>query len=727
MIGRSVPRQDAREKACGLTRYVDDLRVDDLWFGLTVRSPVSAGRIRGIAIDPAFPHADAVVVTGDDPGASLPAVHDMPFLARGRVRYAGEPVALVAARTPELARAAAGAVRVAVDPEPAILSLEDAEAAWRRDPGAHPPLVEYAIGRGDPEAARRGSSIALERVYRTPAQEHAYIEPQGVIARPRPRGTVVEGSMQCPYYIRPALAAMLGCAEEDVIVRQCPTGGAFGGKEDFPTLLAGHAALLARACGRPVKMVYGRTEDLRYTTKRHPSIVRCRTGCDRDGRLRAMSIEILLDGGAYTTLSPVVTSRALLHATGPYVCDAVAVRAVCLGTNLPPTGAFRGFGVPQVAFAVETHMDELAEACGLRPDEIRRRNLVRIGSTTATGQVLRESVSAERVLDEALRRSDFATKWEQAKRQPAGRLRRGIGLALAWHGGGFTGSGEKLLAARAALTVEDDDRVLIRVANVEMGQGAHTALAQIAAERLGLPLERVSCARPDTSEVPNSGPTVASRTILIVGRIVDDCARRLAAALRGASAAPDFDAALAELRRAGGPLRFESQYRPPDWIRWDQATHRGDAYEVYSYGCAVAELEVDTATGRVRVERIVSACDPGRAINPAAVEGQIAGATLQSLGFALLERLSVREGRYEQDRLQTYALPTALDAPAITPVLVEEPYSDGPAGAKGVGELPIHAPAPAIANAIARATGARLRELPVTPERLWTALREGRP
>jgi len=329
------------------------------------------------------------------------------------------------------------------------------------------------------------------------------------------------------------------------------------------------------------------------------------------------------------------------------------------------------------------------------------------------------------VLDEALRRTDFAARWEQAARAPGGRRRRGIGLALTWHGGGFTGSGEKQLAGRAALTVEADGRVLIRVSSVEMGQGAHTALAQIAAARLGLPLARVACARPDTSEVPDSGPTVASRTVMIVGALVDDCARQLAEALRAAAGEADFDRGLAALRRAGAPLRFESRYAPPSWIEWDPATHRGDAYAVFGYACGVAELEVDAATGEVRVERIVSVCDPGRAVNPAAVEGQIEGAVLQSLGFALLERLTVRDGRYEQDRLQTYALPTALDAPEVTPVLVEEPYSGGPGGAKGVGELPIHAPAPAIANAIARATGARLRELPITPERLWAALGGG--
>jgi CO/xanthine dehydrogenase Mo-binding subunit len=722
MIGRSVPRSDALEKASGRTRYVDDLYPEDGWFGLTVRAPLPAGRLLAIVPGDGVPRDAAVLVTGEGLGERnrvALVVSDMPFLATDRVRYAGEPVALVAASTPELARAARDAVRVEMAPEPAILSLEAAETAWRSDPAAHPPLVAQRLGRGEPEAALREAPIVLAGEYRTPAQEQAYIEPQGMIAWPRERGAEVEGSLQCPYYVHPALVQLLGCAPEEVLVRQCPTGGAFGGKEDFPSLLAGHAVLLARACGRPVKMVYDRTEDIRYTTKRHPSIVRHRTGLARDGRLLAMSIEVLLDGGAYTTLSPVVLSRALIHAAGPYACPQVEVRGAVLATNLPPSGAFRGFGVPQVAFAVESHMDELAEAAGLRPDEIRRVNLVRVGSATATGQVLRESVSAERVLDEAVRRSDFVRRWSEARGGARGRARRGVGLALTWHGGGFTGGGERKLSSRAALSVEPDGCVRIRVANVEMGQGAHTVLAQIAAARLGLPLERVACARPDTGEVPNSGPTVASRTTMIVGALVDDCARQLAEALAGSA---DFDAGIDALRRAGGPLRFESQYVLPSWIRWDDETMTGDAYAVFSYACAVAEVEVDTATGETRVARLVSACDPGRAIHPAAVEGQIEGGVLQSLGFALLERLTQQDGRHEQDRFQTYILPTAMDAPAIEPVLVEEPYAGGPGGAKGVGELPVNAPAPAIANAVARATGARLRRLPITPEALWEAL-----
>ena len=758
MIGESPVRKDAVEKAAGRTAYVADLRVPGLWHGVTVRAGVAAGRIRAIEPGPAFSSCGAVLLRATDiePARNRVAMvnDEMPFLADREVRYLGEPIALVAAPTLERARAAARHIHAVIDSDSPCCSLEEAEGWRARDPDRHPPLAAYRITRGDAagriaearEAAAREAGtrragprnvLLVAGEYRTQAQEQAYIEPQGVIAWPGERGgAIIEGSLQCPFYVHNALVRLLACAPEDLIVRQTPTGGAFGGKEDFPSVLAGHAALLARACGHPVRMIYDRHEDILFTTKRHPSIVRHRTLVSSEGRLLAMEIEVLLDGGAYTTLSPVVLSRAVLHATGPYECEHVDIRGACLRTNLPPTGAFRGFGAPQVLFAIETHMDRIAEQCGLRPDEIRRRNLVRVGSTTATGQVLRESVSAERALDEALSASGFVEKWNALAREAHAsdargrnasdaRKQRGIGLALVWHGGGFTGSGEVRLKSEARLTVEAGGRLLVRVANVEMGQGAHTALAQIAAQRLGVPLARVSCARPDTSQVPNSGPTVASRTVMVVGKLVERCAAELDDALRAAwmraHAAPrpfDFDAALELLRASGADLDFRSIYEPPDGILWDDENYRGDAYAAFSYACAVAEVEVDRRTREVTLERITAVCDVGRAIHRAAVEGQIQGGTLQSAGMALLERMEVEHGRFAQSRFQTYILPTARDAPRIDAIVIEEPFSQGPFGAKGLGELPIHAPAPAIVNAIACATGVRICDLPATPEKI---------
>jgi len=729
MIGRSPARTDAREKIVGSTRYIADYVVPGVWQGITLRSAVAAGRIRTVTADAHFPHGEAVLVTGQELGATnrvAMVTDEMPFLATDAVRYAGEPIALVAAPTLHAARAAAHAVRIEIDPCTPLFSLQEAEERRRADPAPVRVHAECRITRGDAAAALRDAAIVIAGTYTTQAQEQAYIEPQGVIAWPGQRGgTVIEGSLQCPYYVHNALVRLFGCAPEDVIVRQSPTGGAFGGKEDIPSVIGGHAALLARACGHPVRIVYDRHEDLLFTPKRHPSIVHHRTGVSEDGRLLAMEITVVLDGGAYTTLSPVVLSRAVLHATGPYECPHVAIHGVCLGTNIPPLGAFRGFGAPQVAFAIESHIDRIAHRCHLRPDEIRRRNIMRIGSVTATGQILRESVSAERVLDKALTASDFVRKWQAHGAAAGQRHRRGIGLALTWHGGGFTGSGEVHLASVAALSIEDDGRLLIRTSNVEMGQGAHTALPQIVAERLGVPLERIACAQPDTSQVPNSGPTVASRTVMVVGRLIERCADQLADALEQAAGPHaqwnDFDGALDALRTAGGPLRFEARYEPPPGIHWDERTYRGDAYAVYSYACTVVELSTDTLTGEVKVERAIAACDIGRAIHPQVVEGQIEGGVLQGLGMGLLEQSTTHEGRFDQNRFQTYIIPTALDAPEILPIIVEDPYSRGPGGAKGLGELPVHGPAPALANAVAQASGRRITDLPVTPERIVAA------
>jgi len=715
---------------------------------------VPTGRIRRVEPGPHFPHDRAVFVSGEGLGERnrvAMIVDDMPFLANEEVRYIGEPIALVAASGLREARHAARHAVVEIEASAAIFTLAEAEREWRKNPTRARIFAEYRVNHGNADRAIAAAPIVVEGIYATPDAEQAYIEPQGVIAWPRKgSGILIEGSLQCPYYIHPALVRLLGCDPHEVIVRQAPTGGAFGGKEDFPSLIAGHAALLAHACARPVKLVYPRSEDILYTTKRHPSVVRHVTGLTEDGRLLAMKIEILLDGGAYTTLSPVVLARAVLTATGPYECPNVAIHGVCLATHTPPKGAFRGFGAPQVGFASEVHMDRIAERVGVTPDEIRRRNVVRVGSITATGQTLRESVGAERVLDEALRVSGFREKWNRpgqegtrdaaesgaAAGRPAvratesGRARkqRGLGLALIWHGAGFTGSGEKRLASRAALTVEADNRLLIRVSNVEMGQGAHTALPQIAASRLGIPLSLVSCARPDTSEVPDSGPTVASRTVMIVGSLVDDCAGQLARALARVHddlAGENFDKALTALRATDGPLRFEAVYRVPSWMHWDEEKFIGDAYATFGYACTVAEVEVDTETFEVKVNRIVSACDVGRAINPVSVEGQIEGGVLQGVGFALFERLTLQKGQFEQDRFQTYLIPTALDAPEIIPVIVEERYSGGPGGAKGMGEMPINGPAPAIANAIAQAVGLRICDLPITPETLFTRSRAG--
>jgi CO/xanthine dehydrogenase Mo-binding subunit len=691
-VGQSVPRKEGLAKARGTARYVDDLRFPGMLHGRTIRTTIPAGELVGVRLD--FDSAGFTVVDHRDvPGRNVVALiqDDQPFLVEREIRHAEEPVLLLAHADREALRAAS--VHLECRPSEAVLDPERAPRAFK----------EITIEKGDLARGFAEADLVIEGEYRTGRQEHVYVEPNGVIAVPADGGMTVYGSLQCPYYVHKALVGMLGLPHERVRVVQTETGGGFGGKEDYPSIIAGHAALLALKSGRPVKLVYDRLEDMAATTKRHPSVVRHRTGVLRDGRITAMEIDVLLDGGAYCTLSPVVLSRGCLHATGPYRCENVRVHGRVAMTNTPPSGAFRGFGAPQTVFAAEVQMDRLAEALGLDPVTLRERNALRPGDTMATGQVLGKDASAVAVLREAVKRSDF-----HRKRRAWHGTSRGIGLSLFFHGAGFTGSGEVMLASRAALELLPRG-VRILVASTEMGQGARTTLAQIVAETLSLPLEQVEVAEPDTARVPDSGPTVASRTCMVVGGLLKACASEMKRRLGGLSPA-------AYLRRHG-PLTVTKQYEPPPGIAWDDTTYRGDAYATYGWGCDVAEVELDPLTYEVRPTRVTAVVEIGRAVNPLLAAGQVEGGTAQGLGYALLEEVVMRDGRMANAQLANYMVPTTLDTPPIDVTVLESPYRHGPFGAKGVGEMPMSGPGPAVANAV-RGLGLDVRSLPITPEKV---------
>jgi CO/xanthine dehydrogenase Mo-binding subunit len=512
----------------------------------------------------------------------------------------------------------------------------------------------------------------------------------------------VYGSLQCPFYVIKALKSLLG-ASRHVRVVQTETGGGFGGKEEYPSMIAGHAALLALKSGRPVKIIYDRVEDMVATTKRHPSIVRHRTGVTRDGRLVAMDVDVCLDGGAYVTLSPVVLSRGCIHAAGPYRCDNIRIRGRAMFTNTPPNGAFRGFGAPQTEFAMEVHMERIAEALGMDPVTLREINALSPGDTTATGQVMRDDCSARLVLDEAVRRTDY-----RSKRDACRGTNRAVGLALFYHGAGFTGGGERTLNSKARLDLTERG-VRIAVGSTEIGQGTRTMHAQIVAEALGIPYEDVEVAQPDTSVVADSGPTVASRTCMVVGKILEECAVEMKARLGALSPAQYF--------AQHGPFSVLRTYEPPDWIEWDEHSYRGDAYATYAWGCDVVELEIDRDTFEVRPIALTAVHEFGRPIHPALARGQIEGGTAQGMGYALLEHVVMKNGAMANAQLTNYVIPTSLDTPELDVVMLENPYPGGPFGAKGLGELPMDGPAPAVVNAL-RSFALDVREIPATPEHL---------
>ena len=582
VIGKSVPRKEGREKVTGRARYVDDLVFPGMLHGVTVRSPAARGRIRAIHFEGAIPWHEFIVVTAKDiPGKNCIAllIEDQPCLAAEFVNHPEEAVVLLAHHDQYLLEEARRAVRIEIEPLPAIFSIEDSLARKEIIWGQDNIFKSFLVEKGDVDSAWAGAEFMVEGEYETGAQEQLYIEPQGMIAQvSEAEGVTVWGSLQCPYYVHKALMILFGLPRERIRVVQTETGGGFGGKEEYPSMIAAHAALLARKAGRPVKIIYDRAEDMVATTKRHPSRTRHRTAIDSDGKLLAMEIDFTMDGGAYETLSPVVLSRGTIHAAGPYACPNVRIRSRAVATNAPPHGAFRGFGAPQSVFALERHLDRVAQAVGITPDELRRRNFIREGQTLAVGQVVKEKVDMNGLMDRAFELSGYHAKrklFAAANSASRGAIKKGIGFASFLHGAGFTGSGEEYLASEVAMEAMADGTVHILAGSTEMGQGTNTIFAQIAAEALRLDCEQIKIIQPDTAYVPNSGPTVASRTAMIVGKLVETAALGLLKTLHDSEllqhgySAADFSRASGAYIARYGALKSFVKYEHPRDLHWD--------------------------------------------------------------------------------------------------------------------------------------------------------------
>jgi CO/xanthine dehydrogenase Mo-binding subunit len=735
-VGAPVPRKEGRDKVTGQARYIDDLVFPQMLYGATVRSPAPRGRIARIAFEnDALPWDEFTVVTAKDiPGENAVALIllDQPYLAEEFVNHPEEAVVLLAHEDKYLLEEARRNVRLEIEPLPAIFSIEDSlnkkEIIWGEDNV----FKTFHVEKGNVDEVWQSADFIVEGVYTTGAQEQLYIENNGVIAIANPEdGVTVWGSMQCPYYVHKALLKLFPLPEEKIRVVQVETGGGFGGKEEYPSMIAGHAALLAWKSGRPVKMIYDRAEDMAATTKRHPSQTLHRTAVARDGKLLAMEIEFNVDGGAYATLSSVVLSRGTIHAAGPYSCPNVRIVSRALATNAPPHGAFRGFGAPQSIFALERHLNKVAHTIGLSPEEFRRRNFIQQGETTATGQVIREPVDLNGLMERAFELTDYRRKLEEfARENKNSEQKKGIGFASFMHGAGFTGSGEQFLQSVVGVEATPAGRVRVLAASTEIGQGTNTIFAQIAAEALKLDYDSIEVARPDTGNVPNSGPTVASRTVMIVGKLVESAAIGLKQTLVQSGhlaedyTPEDFQKACAAYIEQHGALKSFSQYKQPDNIRWDDAKYQGDAYGAYAWAIYVAEVTIDPVTYEARVDDFVAVQEVGRVIHPVLAAGQIEGGVAQAIGFALYENVVWREGRMANNQMTNYIMPTAADIPPIRVFFAETPYALGPSGAKGIGELPMDGPAPAILNAIENATGLSFNRVPLMPESLMQAIEE---
>jgi CO/xanthine dehydrogenase Mo-binding subunit len=702
LVGQSIIRVDAGGKADGSLCYTDDLEFDGL-HGAVVRSEIAYGKIEAVTFDEAFDFSEFVIVDHTDiegRNANVDLADDQPFLAEKRVKHIGEPILLLAHRSKKRLREAMRHITIACDAQEPVLTMEESLAHKQLLYGEDNIFKTIRTEKGTPPAF--GVLQSLEKTYRTPHQEHVYLEPQSMIARYNGGRIKVVGSMQCPFFVEAALETLTG---EKVEVEQAPTGGAFGGKEDFPSLMAAYVYLLCKKAGEDVKLVYDRSEDIAFTTKRHPAKMRYRSHFDKTGKLHALQVDILIDGGAYMTLSPVVLARAVLHAAGFYDCPYIKIDARAVATNTPPNSAFRGFGAPQVIFGIERHMDDIACHLGLSPAAVRERNLPDARSISMSGVHIKEHERMRALFEAARTASGFDAKYD------ARASHTGIGMALFMHGAGYTGTGESMLASNVSLTLEADGTVEIRIGSVEMGQGTLTALPQIVADALGIPLELVRYHVPDTAEVADSGPTVASRTVMVVGGLLSQAAAALRAALGDYDSLEQYRTAARRHRENGGPLHFSAAYEKPAHSQWDEELFYGNGYPAYSLGCYVAEVAVDPVDYRVRVTRFYAYNDVGNVINPMMAEGQVEGGVAQGIGYALYERLVYEGGQVRNARLSDYTLPMAPDLPKL-----EIAFLGTEADSLGLGELPMDGPAAAVANAVTQALGSAFDAIPITPE-----------
>jgi CO/xanthine dehydrogenase Mo-binding subunit len=733
IVGRSVPRKEGHDKVTGRALYVDDWTLPNMLYGATVRSTIPRGKIKNITFGCGIDWQQFVIVSAQDiPGKNCVALigEDQPCLADGIVNHPEEPILLLAHPDRHLLPKAVAAISIEYEPLPAIFSIEESEHLSEIIWGAENIFKACLIEKGDVDRVWEMADHIIEGEYRTGAQEQLYIENNGMIAEFDPRhGITVWGSLQCPYYVHKSLMKLFNLPEDRVRVVQMETGGAFGGKEDYPSMIAGHAALLSIKSGRPVKIIYDRMEDMTATTKRHPSRTRHRTAVTHDGQILGGEIQFTIDGGAYQTLSPVVLSRGAIHAGGPYYWPAVRIQAKAVATNVPPHGAFRGFGAPQSIFAMERHMDEIARVLQISPIDIRRRNLLKPGQTTTTGQIVSEETNLDKLLNRALELADYdSQKARFESENPRNPKKKGIGIAAFLHGAGFTGSGERYLSSLVGVEALSDGRLRVLVSSTEFGQGTNTVLCQIVAETLGLAFEDVSIAQPDTNQVPNSGPTVASRTAMVIGRLVQSAAIGIRGTLTSGGflkehySREEFLAACRAYVEKHGPFRSLARYEQPADVVWDEEKYSGAAYAAFAWAVYIAEVTVDLATYSVSVDDFVALQEIGKVLHPVLATGQITGGVAQGIGFALFEKVVWDRGRMQNGQMTNYIIPTSADLPPIRVYFEEWGNAHGAFGAKGIGELPMDGPAPAVVNAITDAVGVALNSIPATPEDIFDAL-----
>ena len=698
-ISASVKKKDHDAKVSGRALYVDDLTLDGMLTGRLLHSTKAKARLREIIV-PELPEGYMIIDRNDIPGENR--VHivldDTPVFAEETVEYVGDPILMVAGPDPKVVDSLLSRITVVYEELTPILDVRGSDTVF----------FNYNYAKGDVDSAFSEADQVYEETFETGYQEQAYLETQGMLAYPEGDGITVRGSIQCPYYVHTAVAKAMGYDCDHVRVIQEVTGGGFGGKEDYPSILACQVAAAARKAHKPVKVIFDRREDMAYTSKRHPSLSTYKVAV-KDGRVTAMDIDVTYNSGAYTTLTPVVLQRGLICANGVYDVENLRVKGQAVKTNTVPCGAYRGFGAPQTFFAVEMMMDHIAKKLSVDSLEFKEKHLVKQGDATSTSGKYHFHVPLPEMIEKLDGMSGFRDKRRLYQSQ-TGRYRKGVGLSLFFHGCGFTGSGERdLIKAVVRLRKNADDTVTILAANSDIGQGVKTTFSKIVADTLGIPLDDVFYDNPDTAVVPDSGPTVASRSVMTVGELLRRAAEKLKA---------DW--------KPGLEQTVEEHFIEPEFvIPFHIEDFNGDAYPTYAWGANVVEVETDILTAETKILGVWGVFDVGVPIDMCIVQGQMQGGMLQGLGYASIEQMDYNDrGVIRNNSFSDYIIPTAVDVPLLRTEIVNNPYSHGPYGAKGAGELPLVGAAPAYAEAVENALGHGINKIPLTQEDTMKVIEE---
>lgn len=706
-IGDRIVRVDAVQKARGEAVYVCDMTLPDMQYAYMVRSTIARGRIKAIHV-PELPEGYYFISAKDIPAQGKNELwmiaKDWRCFAEDYVLYVGETIGLVVGPDRSVLKRIKAQIKIDYEEQTPAVTIDDGIhcVGGPMFPEKNSNVMcELFCEKGRPmDEVFAEADEVFEETIETPYQEHVHLETNSAIADMEDGKFVFYASAQCPFYIRKSIAGLLDIPYDDIIVRQCTTGGAFGGKEHFPDVLCGALLVAENKIRKPIKMVFDREEDTQFSVKRHPSKCIYKTAV-KDGKITGVYGHIYYNCGAYLSSSYVVLQRGVFHGNGVYTFDNTYLKGEGIGTNMFPSCAFRGFGAPQTLFAIETHLDHLAHHLGVDPLEFKMKYLAKKGDETTTNGHIIEEVKLPEMLEVVTRESDY---WRKAKEYELG-CGRGIGIAMYNHGGAFTGNGEQAIIKAHARLVKTGDRVSIQVGSTEMGQGFKTSLRKICAATLGVSIDQIEYLDPDTSKVVDSGPTAASRSTMVVGRLVERAAQEM------------------KERWSEGDFTTEVEYEHPDGYPWDQTTFRGDAYLGYGWGVACVEVEVDKLTNEVKTLGVWSSHEIGKAIDELIVHGQINGGILQSLGYGSMEKLEVKGGRFKQKSMSDYVIPTSMDFPKQFYHIQENPYPWGPYGAKGMGELVFNGASAAYVDAVERALNTRFTSIPIPPEAIEEAMK----